>query len=435
MFFFALMTSYGVLKPVREAMGLTGGVDRLPWLFTGTMVAMILVNPLFAWVVTRTRRRTFLPLVYGASIASLLALWIAFEAAPATHEIVVAYAFYVFVSVFNLFAVSVFWGFMADVWTLEAAKRLYGILAAAGTAGMIVGPLLSTWLARPIGAVNLILVSVGFLSVALACLIALLRRHRVDREPDGERTATRGAGPVTAADVFRGFEWVGRRPYLRWIAAYVFLHGLLGTYLYLQLQNLVAGAVPTRDAQTEFFGTLNVWEQSVTVFVQVFLTSRLIRGFGLTFALVTQPTLALLGWCALAYAMNHGAELGAWGLVIGGLTPALTVASVVQVLLRASNYGTVRPAREALFTVVEREVKYKSKSFVDTFVFRFGDACGGWTFKLMQSLSLSLPAIAAATIPLTIGWIVVGKGLGRRQRELTDAPDAARVPSASAERA
>ena len=434
LYFFSLLASYGVLRPVREAMGLSGGADKLPWLFTGTMIAMILVNPAFAWLVTRARRRVFVPTVYAVSIACLLGLWLAFESVPKSREIWIAYAFYVFVSVFNLFVVSVFWGFMADLWRLEQAKRLYGVLGAGGTSGMIVGPWLATWLPARIGSVNLIFISVAFLCVALGCIAFLIARHGVDTPRDSTASsgedrdaATRGTGG--ASDWFRGFSLVARRPYLRWIAAYVLLHGAIGTFLYFQQGNLVDATIHDRNQRTMLFATIDLWSQSLTVFVQVFLTGKLIRRFGITFALNSQPVLALVGWCALSAALTFAPEMSARGWTFGDLAPPLAVLCVVQVLLRASNFATVRPAREALFTVVEREVKYKSKSFIDTFVYRFGDAAGGWTFASCQWAGSKLPllglpamglaGLAALAIPLTAVWIVVGRTLGRHQRELS----------------
>jgi len=446
LYFFCLLASYGVLRPVREAMGLSGGADKLPWLFTGTMLAMILVNPAFAWLVTRTRRRVFVPTVYAVSIACLLGLWLAFETVEKSREIWVAYAFFVFVSVFNLFVVSVFWGFMADLWRLEQAKRLYGVLGAGGTAGMIVGPQLASWLPARIGTVNLIFVSVGFLCVALACIAILIARHGVDTPDDttassaedrandaGDSSDEVPSSTKTARggidELFRGFSLVAQRPYLRWIAAYVLLHGMIGTFLYFQQGNLVDATIASRDERTMLFAKVDVWAQSLTVFVQLFLTSRLIRRFGITFALNSQPVLALVGWCALTLSLTFAPEMAARGWTLGALTPPLAVLCVVQVLLRASNFATVRPAREALFTVVEREVKYKSKSFIDTFVYRFGDAVGGWTFASCQWAGARLPALglpalglaglATMAIPLTALWVVVGRALGRHQRDLS----------------
>jgi AAA family ATP:ADP antiporter len=431
-YFFTLLAGYFVLKPVREAMGLTGGADKLPLLFSGTMAGMILVNPAFAWLVTRVPRRVFIPVVYAVSIACLLGFRLAFALVPETHELWVGYPYFVFVSVFNLFVVSVFWGFMADIWRLEQAKRLYGFIGAGGTIGAFAGASAATWLARPLHSVNLLYISVGFLALSIVCIRWLMRLHAIDRPGERVRPEDRVAGeqasapallaqPPRAADTWRGIRLVGTNPYLRTIATYTFLFGLIGTFLYFQQGNLVERGIPDRDARTHYFGLVETLSQAMTGIVQVFFTGRLIKRFGITFALNTQPVIALAGWVALALMLLFGSgiqPIGSWPAI-------LWVLIVVQVLLRASNFATARPARESLYTVVGREMKYKSKSFIDTFVYRFADATGGWTFLGLQVIGLGLSAIAVATIPLTGVWILVGRALGRRQRELVAATSAA----------
>lgn len=412
LYFFCLLAGYFVLRPVRESLGLTGGADRLPLLFTGSLIAMVVLTPLFAWLVTRNPRRVFIPAVYFISIVCLGLFWTAFQFASTEKETALAYAFYVFVSVFNLFVVSVFWGFMADIWTLEQAKRLFGFIGAAGTLGAIVGGQMTRSLVSVVGTVNMLLVSIAFIAAALVCIFALLRVHKIDVRPQAAEPA--------APDVWRGLRLVAGQPYLRSVAAYVFLHGLVGTYLYMQQGQIVEATIATRDERTALFALIDMCTNTLTLFIQLFLTSRLIRWFGVTFALVSQPVIAFFGWIVLAVAMFQSARLASAGFSPGGLVPELAVLVGLQVLLRASNYATVRPAREALFTVVEREVKYKSKSFIDTFVYRFGDGVGAWTFLGLRTLGTGLPVIAVAVVPLAAIWVAVGAVLGRRQRALAD---------------
>ncbi len=428
LYFFTLLAGYSILRPVREAMGLSGGADKLPLLFTGTMIGMILVNPAFAWLVTRVRRRVFIPAVYVISIAFLIGFRVAFDLVPKSHETWIAYPYFAFVSVFNLFVVSVFWGFMADLWQLEQAKRLYGFIGAGGTLGAFVGALSTTWLATRMGSLNLLYLSAGMLLLSIGCIQWLMHIHHIDRvgersRPGDEERHLRG--PPTAADTWRGVKLVGTNPYLRTIASYTFLYGLIGTFLYFQQGHLVESGIPNRDDRTRYFGIVDTVAQSMTGLIQIFFTGRLIKRFGITFALNTQPVIALVGWIALACTMLFGPSLFAPGSRLAGLTPELCVLVVVQVLLRASNFATARPARESLYTVVGREMKYKSKSFIDTFVYRFADATGGWTFAGLQWAGLALPAIAVVTIPLTGVWILVGRALGRRQRELVAESSAA----------
>jgi AAA family ATP:ADP antiporter len=410
LYFFCLLAGYFVLRPVRESLGLTGGADKLPWLFTGSLVAMAILTPLFAWLVTRTSRRVFIPAVYVISILCLLLYWSLLRFGGAERETALAYSFYVFVSVFNLFVVSVFWGFMADIWNLGQAKRLFGFIGAAGTLGAIVGGQMTRSLVGALGTVNMLLVSIAFMLAALVCAGVLIRVHAVDARLETNEPRT--------TDVWRGLRLVWDRPYLRSVAAYVFLHGLIGTYLYMQQGQIVEATIASRDERTELFALIDVCSNGLTLFIQLFLTSRLIRWFGVTFALVSQPVIAFLGWIVLAIAMFESTRLAAAGFAPGGLVPELAVLVGLQVLLRASNFATVRPAREALFTVVEREVKYKSKSFIDTFVYRLGDGVGAWTFLATLGIGAALPVISVAVVPVAAVWIGVGAVLGRRQRAL-----------------
>jgi AAA family ATP:ADP antiporter len=278
-------------------------------------------------------------------------------------------------------------------------------------------------LATRIGSVNLLFVSMGLLVGSLVCIQWLMALHSIDRSGERVRIADRPNELVSAPIARRKDIWIGMRlvwtnPYLRTIAAYIALYGLTNTFLYIQQGNLVSASIKNRDEQTRFFGQIDVWANSVTLFVQVFLTGRMIKRLGITFALNTQPVLALVGTAAVAVALLMAPRMAASGFTLFGLPPELFVLAVVVVLMRTSNFATARPARESLYTVVDREMKYKSKSFIDTVVFRFADFTGAWTFKGLQVIGLALPSIAIVAIPLAAVWIFVGRALGRRQREL-----------------
>lgn len=430
LYFFALLASTFVLRPLRDTMGLNGGADKYPWLFTGTLVAMLLVSAPFAWLVTKLPRKRFIPIVYRSSIACLLVFWAVFEFSPKSAFLVASYTFFIWFSVFNLFVVSVFRGFMADVWNLDQAKRLFGFIGIGGTLGALAGSGLATWLAKPIGSTRLVFVSVLLLEIAVFAVRRLVAIHRIDAAPAPTKLATttiEEKREVAPSDVWRGLKLVLRTPYLRWIAAYIFLYGLIGTFLYFQQGKLVEASMPDKDARTQYFGAIELWVQFGTVLVQLFLTARLIRWFGITFALNSQPVVAMLGWVVLTITMFYGTEWAAHGFTIAGYVPQLAVFAAVQVLLRVSNFATAQPAREALYTVVEREVKYKSKSFIDTFVYRLGDSLGAWAFLGILKLQVALAGIALMTIPIAGVWVFVGRTLGVRQRQLTDEDRARRA--------
>jgi len=418
LYFFSLLASTFVLRPLRDSMGLSGGADKYPMLFTGTLIAMVVVSPPFALLVTKLPRRRFIPIVYRVSMGCLLAFWLWLELSPGSLKLAAAYTFFVWFSVFNLFVVSVFRGFMADIWRLDQAKRLFGFIGVGGTLGALAGSKIASVLAKPIGSVNLLFLSIVLLEVAVFSVHRLVVIHRIDATPPGQ-----GATPPAAmgtSDMWRGLKLIVSQSYLRWIAGYTFMYGLIGTFLYYQQGKLVDLTIHDRDVRTEYFANIEFWVQLGTVLIQLLLTARLIRWFGITFALISQPAIAVLGWIALSLAMIYASWLGAHGLTVGHLAPELAVLAAVQILLRISNFATAQPAREALYTVVEREVKYKSKSFVDTFIYRLGDCLGAWTFMGIQAVGATLTAIAVLTIPIAGVWVFVGRTLGRKQRELTD---------------
>ncbi len=418
LYFFSLLASTFVLRPLRDSMGLNGGPDKYPWLFTGTLVAMVVVSPPFALLVTKLPRKRFIPIVYRVSIACLLAFWLALTFLP-SFKLAAAYTFFVWFSVFNLFVVSVFRGFMADIWRLEQAKRLFGFIGVGGTLGALAGSKIASLLAKPVGSVNLLFLSIILLEVAVFSVRRLVVIHHIDVAPPLGQNATPPAA-ISTSDMWRGLRLIISQSYLRWIASYTFLYGLIGTFLYYQQGKLVDLTIHDHDVRTQYFAEIEFWVQLGTVLIQLLLTARLIRWFGITFALISQPAIAVLGWIALSLAMVYGTWLGAHGLTVGHLAPELAVLAGVQILLRISNFATAQPAREALYTVVEREVKYKSKSFVDTFVYRLGDCLGAWAFMGIEAVGASLTAIAFLTIPIAGVWIFVGRTLGRKQRELTD---------------
>jgi ATP:ADP antiporter, AAA family len=418
LYFFSLLASTFVLRPLRDSMGLNGGADKYPMLFTGTLVAMVVVSPPFALLVTKLPRKRFIPIVYRVSMGCLFAFWLWLELSPGSLKLAAAYTFFVWFSVFNLFVVSVFRGFMADIWRLDQAKRLFGFIGVGGTLGALAGSKAASVLAKPIGSVNLLFLSIVLLELAVFSVRRLVVIHRIDAAPSGQNAPPPAV--VSTSDIWRGLKLIVSQSYLRWIASYTFFYGLIGTFLYYQQGKLVDLTIHDRDLRTEYFANIEFWVQLGTVLIQLLLTARLIRWFGITFALISQPAIAVLGWIALSLAMVYGSWLGGRGFTVGHLAPELAVLAGVQILLRISNFATAQPAREALYTVVEREVKYKSKSFVDTFIYRLGDCLGSWAFMGIEAIGASLTAIAFLTVPIAGAWVFIGRTLGRKQRELTD---------------
>ncbi|QKT04429.1 MFS transporter [Ectothiorhodospiraceae bacterium 2226] len=404
-YFFALLCSYYVLRPVRDEMGITAGVENLQWLFTGTFIAMLVAVPIYGYAVRRFARRRLVPVVYGFFVLNLLGFYALFQSpVPPAY---VAMAFFVWVSVFNLFVVSVFWSFMADLYSDAQARRLFGFIAAGGSAGAILGPMITTLLAVPLGPVNLLLISAALLLVATFAVSRLGRGAPVRALSAGERDAVER--PV-GGGVFAGFRLFVRSPYLLGIGAYILLYTTLATFLYFQQAHIVRDAFDDSATRTAVFAAVDLAVNTLTLLTQIFITSRLVKGLGLGRTLALVPAFLLFGFAALAAA------------------PVLVTILAVQILRRAGNFAIARPAREMLFTVVSREEKYKAKSVIDTVVYRGGDAVSGWAFAGLMALGLGLGGIALVAVPLAALWLGVGLWLGRRQEALGGARRATAAP-------
>jgi AAA family ATP:ADP antiporter len=408
-YFFCLLCSYYVLRPVREEMGVAGGVERLPWVFTATFVAMVAVVPIFGALAARYPRRALLPIVYGFFIANILGLfaWLRSGLVPGWAP----GAFFVWLSVFNLFVVSVFWSFMADLWRDEQARRLFGFIAAGGSAGALVGPSLTAGLVGLIGPVNLLPVAAAFLAGALVCVSRLGRWATTMPERDRRRDEGALGGGMLA-----GISLMLRSPYLLGICLFIGLSSVLATFVYFQQAHIVRASFSDPGQRTTVFALIDLAVNTLTIGAQLLLTGPLVARLGLSRTLAFLPALTLVGFAALA------------------LTPGLAVLAAFQVLRRAAQYGVARPAREMLFTVVPREEKYKAKNVIDTVVYRGGDAVSSWAFAGLTALGLGLTGIALVALPLAAVWIAIAIYLGRRQdvlREPVASPAAVRWEVAS----
>ena len=393
-YFFCLLSAYYILRPLRDEMGIAGGVTNLPWLFTATFVAMLVAVPVFGLVVARFPRRTFVPLVYWFFIANILIFYGLFTLSDSTAA--VARAFFVWVSLFNLFVVSVFWSFMADIFRNEQGRRLFGFIAAGGSAGALLGPSLTAALAVPLGPTNLLPVSALFLGGAVLCI----RRLLAATQPNGSH---KGRGEDTAAiggGVFAGVTEVAGSPYLIGICVYMVLYTTTSTFLYFEQAHIVAGAFEDGAERTRVFALIDLAVGLLTLATQCMFTGRLMVRFGVGAMVAFVPALTLVGFLALAVA------------------PGVAMIVAFQALRRAANFALSRPAREVLYTVVTPEQKYKAKNFIDTVVYRGGDAASGWAFAGLAGLGLELAAIALIAVPLAVLWTAVALALGARQERL-----------------
>ena len=393
-YFFWLLCSYYVLRPIRDEMGIQGGVGNLPWLFTGTFLAMVAAVPLFGWVSSRFPRRKLLPMVYLFFAANVLLFYALLESGIAPAR--TAQAFFIWVSVFNLFVVSVFWSFMADLFRNEQARRLFGFISAGGSTGALAGPIVTATLAPAIGPANLLPLSAVMLLAAVLCIYRLAAW--ADRNPANPLLGK--SADAIGGGIFGGVTLALKSPYLLGICVYVLLGTLLGTFLYFHQANIIAVDVPSSGERTALFAKIDFAVNALTFICQVFVVGRLVGRFGVGFALTLLPMVAVAGFFAI------------------GLMPTLTVLVVFQVIRRAGEYAIARPAREILFTVLNREEKYKSKNFIDTVVFRGGDAVSGWLFEGLRMVGVGFAGIAFAAVPIALLWAGTGWWLGRNQDEL-----------------
>jgi AAA family ATP:ADP antiporter len=404
-YFFALLCGYYILRPLRDEMGIAGGIDKLQWLFTATFVAMLAIVPLFGWLTSRFTRKHFLPVVYYFFIANVLVFYLLFES-HLTHAYV-ARAFFIWVSVFNLFVVSVFWSFMSDIFSDPQARRLYGFIAAGGTSGALAGPLLTSALAQSLGTANLLLLSAGFLFWAVFSIHRLIAWHdqRMVQHDDeaGARVQRVDEAQRIGGGILNGIALVLRSPYLFGIAVVMLFYTALSTFLYFQQAHIVKANFSDPATRTAVFANIDLAVNSLTLLVQFFFVSRFIKWLGIAWTLAAIPLLLSVCFVALA------------------LAPVLAVLITVQVVRRAGNYAVMRPAREMLYVVVGREEKYKAKNFNDTVVYRGGDAVSAWLFTGLRDLGLTLSHIAWVAVPMALVWAAVSYALGRRQRVLADA--------------
>ena len=396
LYIFSVLSAYYILRPIRDEMGVAGGVENLQWLFTGTLFGMILVNPPFAALVIKLPRVRFISIAYRFFIANLLIFVVLLKIGSAEQDIWIGRVFFIWTSVFNLFVVSVFWALMVDVFSSEQSKRLFGFISAGATLGAIVGSSITASLASHVPATYLMVGSAVLLEVAVFSVRQLSRLSDVlHRRPTVGAEETPIGGSVLS-----GFTHAFKSPYLVNVSVYILLYAITSTFLYFQQADIARQAFADRGARTAFFARIDLWVNILTLAAQLFVTGRVLGVFGVAFTLATLPALSVLGFSALA------------------VTPTLVILVIYQVLRRAGNFAFARPSREVLFTVVPREDKYKAKSFIDTVVYRTGDQVGAWSYAALSFIGLGMIGIAITAVPISIAWLVNGLWLGRKQETL-----------------
>jgi ATP:ADP antiporter, AAA family len=399
LYIFCVLSSYYILRPIRDEMGVAGGVENLQWLFTGTLLGMIVVNPPFAALVAKLPRVRFIAITYRFFIANLLIFILLLHLATAEQHIWVGRLFFIWTSVFNLFVVSVFWALMVDVFDSEQGKRLFGFIAAGATLGGIAGSSITASLAKDVPATYLLLGSALLLEAAVFSVRRLARLSDALRQ----RPAPQSGESLIGGNVLSGLIHAFKSPYLINVSLYILLFAITSTFLYFQQAEIARQSFAERGARTAFFARVDLWVNVLTLVAQLFLTGRVLRAVGVGLTLAMLPALSILGFGTLA------------------MTPTIAVLVVYQVLRRAGNFAFARPTRELLFTVVPREDKYKAKSFIDTVIYRTGDQVGAWSYAVLGFLGLAMTGVSIVAVPISIAWLLNGLWLGRRQEGMAAA--------------
>lgn len=390
--FFFILTALMVLRPAREALGMQRGIEAIRWLFVGTAAVTLAVNPVFGMLVSRFPRLVFINATYLFFAASLLVFYALLVMTPAAIGETSGMVFFVWFSVFNLFATMVFWGLMADRFSLEQSKRLFGVIAVGGTLGAIAGPWLASELAEPMGTAGLLLVAAAALGLALLSMRAVSHL-----QPERARLARSEERAVIGGSAWEGLRAVFRSPYLIGISVYVLILTVVATFLYFTRLQMVAALGEGLDLRTTVFARIDLYTQVATLLLQALVAGKLMKRAGVPVTLALLPITVALGFVGLA------------------LVASLATLVVFEATFKAVQRAIMRPARETLFTVVSRADKYKAKAFVDTVVYRGGDVLGAQVEGVLGRLGTGLAALISVSVPLAVVWGALGVWLGLRQ--------------------
>ena len=397
-YFFCVLSAYYVIRPLREEIG-ASDPQQIPWLFTGTLAAMLVAHPVFAAIVSRWPRRRFVTVTYRFFMLCLVAYLVALNALPAgeTAAIWIGRSFFVWIAVFNLFVVSVFWSYMTDIYRERQGRRLFGLIGVAGTLGAVLGSSITAFLVEIVSPPTLLWFSIALLECAVTCVKGLDRRVRGGR---AEAASPGAHDEVIGGSSLDGIKRVLASPYLLGICAFMLLFTIGSTFLYNIQAEIMSRTFADSAERTSVFARIDLAVNIMTLLTQLFLTGRIMKRFGVGLTLAFLPLLSVAGFLAL------------------GAAPVFWVFVVFQVLRRAGNFALAVPAREVLYTVLPRRDKYKAKNFNDTFVYRAGDQLGAWSFAGFGKLGLGTAALAWSMVPVAALWLGVALWLGRKQKRL-----------------
>lgn len=395
-FFFCVLSSYFIIRPVRETMAVGGGPDTIPFLFMATFLVTLVVAPIFGWIASHYPRRVFLPWIYLFFVSNILIFWAVFSLAVEQGKdyVWLGRVFFVWISVYILFAVSLFWSFMADIFTREQGRRLFGVITAGGSIGALLGGTATSLLVKPIGFQNLFPISATLLLLAVFC-IANLRRW-VASKHENDDAATAASDKPLGGNPLSGITHIFSSRYFGAIVISSVMASLLGTALYMFTAKLVEVEIPSPDERTQFFSNINNAINALALIGQLLVIKHVVKHFGIGISLSLLPVASIAGFVLLA------------------VDPVLGVVAFVTIMRRALGFGFGKPTSDMLYSVVTPEEKYKTKNFIDTAVYRGSDVIGTWSVQLMWGLGVA--GISIVMLPFAVLWTVVTLWLGRDYR-------------------
>jgi AAA family ATP:ADP antiporter len=379
-------------------MAVGSGPNTIPWLFFGTFMTMLVATPIFGWVASRYPRRQFLPWVYLFFISNIVIFWIVFSLAvdSGSDHVWLGRIFFVWLSVFNLFVVSVFWSFMADIYTREQGRRLFGVIAAGGSIGALIGGAATSILVTRIGFQNLFPIAATLLLIAISCITRL--RTWVEQSTSQDVVETAASAKPLGGNPFSGITHVFSSKYFTGIAISSVIASLLGTALYIFMAQLVEQAIPGTDEQTQFFSNINIWTNGLSLIGQLLLVKHVVHRFGIGVSLSMVPIVSVAGFILLA------------------VEPTLAIVALLTVVRRGLGFGFGKPTSDMLYSVVTPEEKYKTKNFIETAVYRAGDLVGSLAIRGLVAVGLGLSAVSVVMLPFAALWAAVSLWLGRDYR-------------------
>lgn len=384
-----------MIRPLRDAFGSGSGAQTIKYLALAVFLCMLAIVPAFAWLVAKVRRAILLPLTYGFFVVNLVVFAGLFHFDP--ENIWVGRVFYVWATVFNLFVVSVFWSFMSEIWQESEGRRLFGVIAAGGSLGGLLGSMLTAFLVGKVGTQGIALIAAGLLAGTLVTINLLTRVARTDTKSNA--TIPKLNEPV-GGGMFAGLFLLVRSPFLLGIAALIAAGSLLGMFLYIEMAQMVQSIYATASERTAFYAQRDLWVNSASLVLQFFVVGWLTSKFG-----VRTTMTAVFAVIAAAFA----------GLA---LSPTIGVLVIINVVTRSLEFGISKPNRDMLYTVVDVESKYKVKNLVDTVIYRASDVVSGFIHAALVGLGATLSGIALLSIAFAgfIAWIAFAVGSGYRNR-------------------